>query len=47
MIGTSKSLANKADNSLSAIPAPFIRFKKDGVTNTMPTFDFASPLSIL
>ena len=45
-IGTSKSRASKAESSLSAIPSPLIRSRNVGVTNTIPTRDFANPLSI-
>ena len=45
-IGTSKSRASKAESSFSAIPSPLIRSINDGVTNTIPMRDFASPLSI-
>ena len=45
-IGTSKSLANSADSSLSAPPSPVIRLRNEGVTKTIPTRDFTNPLSI-
>ena len=45
-IGTSKSRASKAESSLSAIPSPSTRLRNEGVTNTIPTRDFANPLSI-
>ncbi|WP_205216881.1 hypothetical protein, partial [Enterococcus faecium] len=44
--GTSKSLANSADSSLSATPSPVIRLRNEGVTKTIPTRDFTNPLSI-
>ena len=46
MIGTSKSRAKSAESSFSAMPAPSRRFRKAGVTSTIPTRDLASPLSI-
>lgn len=46
IIGTSKSRAKSAESSFSAIPAHARRFRKAGVTSTIPTRDFASPLSI-
>src|SRR5438034_6577909 len=44
--GTSRSRARSADTSLSAIPSPCRRRSSAGVTSTIPTRDFASPLSI-
>src|SRR5436190_3617771 len=44
--GTSRSRARSADSSLSAIPSPCRRRSSAGVTSTIPTRDFASPLSI-
>lgn len=46
MIGTRRSRAKRADSSLSAMPSPSKRFNNAGVTRTIPTRDFASPLSI-
>lgn len=45
-IGISKSRANKAESSLSAIPSPLTRSRNEGVTSTIPTRDFTNPLSI-
>src|SRR5438105_8713209 len=44
--GTSRSRARSADSSLSAIPSPCRRRSSAGVTSTIQTLDFASPLSI-
>jgi len=40
------SLARRAESSFSAMPAPSMRRKNAGVTNTIPTRDLANPLSI-
>ena len=45
-MGTSWSRAKSAESSLSAIPAPWTRSKNAGVTRTIPTREFANPLSI-
>ena len=45
-MGTSWSRAKSADSSLSAILSPLRRVSSAGVTSTIPTRDFASPLSI-
>jgi hypothetical protein len=45
-MGTSKSRARSAESSFSAIPSPCTRRNSAGVTRTIPTLDFASPLSI-
>jgi len=45
-MGTSWSRARSADSSLSAMPSPWRRRSSAGVTSTIPTRDFASPLSI-
>src|SRR5579863_2547775 len=45
-MGTSRSRARSADSSLSAMPSPRRRRSSAGVTSTIPTRDFASPLSI-
>src|SRR5258708_22202074 len=45
-IGTSRSRASSAESSLSAMPSPRRRRSSAGVTSTIPTRDFASPLSI-
>lgn len=44
--GMSCSRARSSDSSLSAIPSPAMRVRNAGVTNTIPTRDFARPLSI-
>jgi len=45
-MGTSKSRAKSAESSLSAMPSPARRLSSAGVTSTIPTRDFASPLSM-
>lgn len=45
-MGTSRSRARSAESSLSAMPATSMRRNKAGVASTIPTRDFASPLSI-
>src|SRR5260370_4989784 len=45
-MGTSRSRARSVESSLSAMPSPRRRRSSAGVTSTIPTRDFASPLSI-
>ena len=44
--GTSRSRAKSAESSLSAIPSAGRRRSNAGVTNTIPTREFAKPLSM-
>ena len=45
-IGTSRSPARSAESSLSAMPSPGRRRSSAGVTSTIPTREFAKPLSM-
>ena len=45
-MGTSRSRARSAESSLSAMPSPWRRRSSAGVTSTIPTREFANPLSI-